>query len=200
MSTIPLPTPPSSLMLPTAPAQLPGTGLWYPPPDPSLSKQTQLALRRAFDQIYQISGTLISVGVQATGQGTVVVPAAPNAYAAVTACKVVFPRAGLWLVTGVLSFQVLDAGDLNHPIYGSLLIGGLQQQPGQSIVAARQQAQARLLVQAQPETHTIAQTWSFRANANGNAQLQVQKDAAATGTHTLVDGANSSIMAVWCGL
>lgn len=186
--------------LPTSPSQLQDQQLWYPPPDPALSAQTRLALRRAFDQIYQIKGSLLAAGVQATGNGQVVIPPATSAFAQVTGCKITFPKAGYWIVIGVFSIQVLDAGDLNLPIYGSLLVGGLQQQPGQQIVAARQQAQARLLVQAQPETHTISQAWAFRVNANGTAQLQVQKDKTATGTHTLVDCSNSSIAGVWCGL
>jgi hypothetical protein len=197
MATTPQTVP---IQLPTSPSQLQGPNLWYPQIDPKLSPNTQLALRRAFDDIYQISGTLLPSGVQATGTGKVVIPPATSAFAQVTGCKITFSKAGLWLVTGVFSIQVLDAGDLNLPIYGSLLVGGLQQQSGQPIVAPRQQAQARLLVQAQPETHTIAQTWSFRANQNGTAQLQVQKDKTATGTHTLVDCNNSSIAGVWCGL
>jgi len=188
--------------LPTSPVQLiSGKTPWYPRPDPALSSQTKDALRRAFDNIYQIAGTQLPLGVQTAGRGTVVIPATATAPATVPGCQITFPRAGLWLVTGVWSIQVLDAGDLALPITGSMLVAGLQAPPGQTVVAPTvQQAKAILKVQAQPETHMISQTWSFRVNLNGTAQLQIQKDPTATGTHTLADGGNSSVLGVWCGL
>src|SRR5579864_7244383 len=102
-----------TLSNPTSPVQLlSGKTPYYPQPDPSLSPQTREALRRVFDNIYQIAGTLLPLGVQAFGKGTVIVPAAPVAPSAVPGCQIVFSRAGLWLVTGVWSLKVLDAGDL----------------------------------------------------------------------------------------
>jgi len=190
--------------LPTSPAQLTDPQNWYPTPDHTLSAETQRTLRRILDQFYQLKGTLLPVGVQATGNKQVVIPNANHPFASIPGAVVTFPRAGLWQVTGVFSIQVLDAGDLNLPIYGALLVSGLQQQAGSqnnnTQPPAVQSAKAYLLVQAQPATVNIAQTWSFRANQNGTARLQVQKDKTATGTHTLVDGLNSSLMAVWCGL
>jgi hypothetical protein len=192
----------NNVAAPTSPVQLlSGKTPWYPRPDPALSHETKDALRRAFDNIYQIAGTLLPIGVQATGRGTVLIPATATAPATVPSCQITFQRAGLWLVTGVWSIQVLDAGDLALPITGSLLVAGLQAPPGQTVVAPTvQQAKAVLKVQAQPVTHSVAQTWSFRVNANATARLQIQKDPAATGTHTLADGSNSSVLGVWCGL
>src|ERR1700757_1607147 len=119
----------------TSPLQLlSGKTPWYPQHDPALSAQTQLALRRAFDNIYQITGTLLPLGAQATGTGSVIVPAAPVAPAAIPGCQITFPRAGLWLVTGVWSVQILDAADLGHPFSGSLLVGGLAAPAGQTVV------------------------------------------------------------------
>jgi hypothetical protein len=189
--------------IPTSPTQLiSGKTPWYPTHDPALSQGSNRALRRLFDYIYQITGTLISLGVQATGTGPVVIPVAvTNPPGTVPGCAVTFPRAGLWLITGVFCVNVLDAGDIGLAITGSLLVQGLQAPPGQTVVApTTQQAKAVLVVQAQPETHMIAQTWQARVNSGGNARLQIIKDAAAPVTLSQVDGLNSSILAVWCGL
>lgn len=188
---------------PTSPSQLaPNKSPWYPRIDPKLSKETNDALRRAFDDIYQIVGGLLPFGVAAIGTKQIVIPAAvTNPPASIPGCQIKFTRAGLWLVTGVFSIQVLDDGDLALPINGSLLVSGLQTPRGQGVQPrATQNAQAVLQVQAQPEFVTIAQTWSFRALAGGTAQLQIVKDQTATGTHTLADGPNCSIQGVWCGL
>lgn len=190
---------------PTTPLLPPPTSSktrWYPTPDKSLSPQSQIAIRRAFDNIYQIDDALLPIGVQAFGTSSVVIPAAvTNPPASIPGCSVVFPRAGLWQVTGVFAIQVLDAGDLALPIYGSILVQGLQVASGQSVAPVTNLLQRAVIqVQAQPEFHMISQAWSFRVNAKGNARLQVVKDTTATGTHTLVDGLNSSILAVWCGL
>lgn len=189
--------------LPTSPAQLTDSQNWYPQPDPELSPITQRTIRRILDQFYQLKGSLLPVGVQAVGNTTVVIPNATHPYASIPGAAVTFPRAGLWLVTGVFSIHVLDAGDENFPIYGGLLVSGLQQQSsGNNNTAppALQGARAFLLVQSQPVTVNIAQTWAVRVNQNGTGRLQVQKDKNATGTHTLVDGLNSTLSAVWCGL
>ena len=190
--------------LPTSPAQLTDNQNWYPQPDPTLSLETRNTIRRILDQFYQLKGSLLPVGVAAIGTAQVVIPNANGPYASVPGCVITFPRAGLWLVTGVFSIQVLDAGDLNLPIYGALLVSGLQrQQSGQNnqvAPPALQGPRAFLQVTAQPTIVNIAQTWSFRAIANGTARLQAQKDKTATGTHTLVDGLNSTIQGVWCGL
>jgi hypothetical protein len=189
--------------LPTSPAQLTSNQLWFPPNDPTLSQQTNNTLRQILYEVYQISSGLLSIGVQATGTKQVVIPNANNAYAQVPGCSITFPRQGLWLVTGVFSIQVLDAGDENFNIYGALLVSGLQQQSSGNnnvMPPATQSAKAYLKVQGQPTTVNIAQTWSFRANQNGVARLMVQKDKSATGTHTLCDGPNSTIAGVWCGL
>lgn len=187
---------------PTSPLQLiTGKSPWYPTHEAALPERTNYALRRVFDNVYQLAGSLLPLGVAATGIGTLVVPAAPTPPATIPNCQITFSRAGLWLVTGVFSIQVLDAGDLNFAFNGALLVQGTQQPAGQSVVpSAIQPAKAILLVQAQPETHTIAQVWAVRVNANATARLQIQKATGATGTHSLVDAANSAVIATWCGL
>src|SRR5215472_10092523 len=102
---------------PTSPNQLTSTKApWYPMPDPKLSKETSLAIRRAFDNIYQIMGGLLPFGIAATGTAQIVIPAAvANPPASIPGCQIKIARAGLWQVIGTFSIQVLDAGDLNLP-------------------------------------------------------------------------------------
>jgi hypothetical protein len=187
---------------PSSPLQLlSGKTPWYPTHDSALSSGANYAFRRTFDNIYQIAGTLLPLGVSATGMGTVIVPADPKPPATVPSCQITLTRVGLWLVTGVFSIKVLAAGDLGKAFSGSLFVQGLQLPPGQSVVPSPAQlAKAVLLVQAQPETHTISQTWAIRVRANATARLQIQSANGALGTTSLVDAANSSIIAVWCGL
>jgi hypothetical protein len=186
----------------TSPFQLiSGTSPWYPKPDPALSAQTNLAIRRAFDDIYQLVNSL-SLGVQATGSGKIVVPAAPAPPALVTGCQLSLPRAGLWIVIGCVTFQIQDAGDIGSVF--SLLLGAQgQQQAGPATGVSSPNMlvpQGQLEAQAQPVIQTIAQNWSFRANQGASARLLVQKDSAGTGTTSQVLGANSAISAIWAGL
>ena len=176
---------------------------YQPSFDADIPVKVRDAIRRALDDLRQTKDTLLPLGLHAEGNATVVIPIAPALPALVPGCKLTFTRAGLWQVTGVFSIQVKDAGSLGLPINGSLLVRGLQSTaPNQQGVTTppTQQALAVLIVQAQPETHMVMQKWQVRVNAGGSAQLQVQKDAAATGSASLADGANSSIQGVWCGV
>lgn len=188
--------------IPASPLQLlSGRTPWYPTTDPELSHAANYAFRRIFDNMYQVAGTLLPFGTSATGNAQVIVPADPDPPATVPGTQITFARAGLWLVTGIWSVQVLAAGDLGKNFFGSLFVQGLQLPPGQSVTPSpTQPAKAILLIQAQPETHMISQTWALRMSQNGTARLQIQLETGAAATDSLVDGANSSIIAVWCGL
>ena len=170
--------------------------------DIDIPRKIQDAFRHVLDDLRQTKDTLTPLGVAATGNATVTIPISPMLPALVPGCVIKFTRAGLWLVTGVFSIQVLDAGSLGLPFSGSLLVQGLQSTvAGQAVnPPSTQAAVARLVVQAQPETHSVVQLWSVRVNSGGSAQLQIQKDAAATGTASLADGVNSAIQGVWCGV
>jgi len=175
---------------------------YQPSFDADIPVKIRDAIRHALDDLRQTKDTLLPLGLHAEGNATVVIPIAPALPALVPGCKLTFTRAGLWQVTGVFSIQVKDTGSLGLPINGSLLVRGLQSTvKGQAVnPPPTQQALAVLVVQAQPVTHMVMQKWQVRVNAGGSAQLQVQKDAAATGSASLADGANSSIQGVWCGV
>lgn len=175
---------------------------WYPRYDAKLSKETNDALRRAFDDIYQLLGSL-SIGLQATGTGKILVPAAPTVPALVTGCQLKLPRQGLWIIFGSVTFSVSDAGDVGSIF--SLILGTTgQQQSGVKTGVANPinlVAQGQLKVAAQPVIQTIpGPPWSARFNVNGTVKLLVQKDSSGSGATSSVLGANSAIAAVWAGL
>ena len=188
---------------PTSPFQLlSGKTPWYPRPDPTLSPATNDALRRAFDDIYQIVNSL-SLGLQVTGSGKIVVPAAPKPPALVTGCQLTLSRAGFWIVFGSVTFDITDAGDIGS-VFSVILGTQGQQQTGAKAggVAAPVNLipQGQVLVQAQPAIQTVTQNWSLRGVQGAQVRLLVEKDVHGAGTTSQVLGANSAIAAVWCGL
>jgi hypothetical protein len=185
------------------PLQLaPAKGLWYPTYPPNTPQWLIQAFTQAFNAIYQMQGQLLPTGVFAAGSGTVKVPLAPN-WTLITNCSITFPRAGLWTVFGMVTFDIKDAADINYIFQASLLVAGLAASTPSTVVVKPNAAQAgnpQILIQGQPTQVTVCGIWQFRVTANGTAQLRVQKDKNADATlKSLADASNSSIGAIWCG-
>jgi len=179
----------------------PGVGQWYPTPPHDTPDWLKQALRRVFDDIYQLQGLLSPAGVFVIGTKPVVVTQAPK-WSQIPNCVVTLPRPGSWAAFGSVTFDINAAGDIGKVFLVGLSVSGLAA-PAQSTriinPSAVQPGNPQALVQAQPAQITVAGVWQFHVTVNAAVQLQVQKDKTAPNSTSQADGVNCMLGAVWCG-
>ena len=157
---------------------------WYPSSHELTGENLLRVFRKTLDFIYEQNEQLGPSVMYARGHQDITI--GEDTWTGISRCSVTFNREGRWLVVGYFTIKVDGAADVNKLFQGALMSNG------------RQEAKAKLKVQAQPEIMTISQAWDLNVAKNQMAVLQIHKETGATGTSVL-EGANTVIVASWEG-
>lgn len=153
---------------------------WYPNFEPTIPYSVKEAFRRVLDFIYEQRDQRGALALYARGlemeQIIDVVPVAVNG------CSITIPRTGSYLVTGVFTIEVDDAGQL---FSGILRLRGNTPQ------------QAAVFMGASGTTVQMIQQWFVTQNLGDTLSLSIQKEGGGGTSNVL--GVQTTISAIWSG-